>query len=278
MLQTLRQPRYVALSAVMLLVATICIGLGTWQISRLASKHRANNELRHNDHASVARVGDVLPIFGTRPPPRADDIQFRRVTVAGTYEASGQGLVRQRSVGDDVGYLVLTPLRTSTATVLVVRGFISSGGLTAGVTAPAPPSGPQTIAGRVMPAETASDKAAQLPVGQFNSINTSEQASRLGAQVYDGYVELSAGQPGTQGLVAIPEPDLSNPAGGAVELQHLAYVIQWFLFAALALAAPIVMARAERRRVSPELDDEAPITLADAKAARLADRYGRPAH
>jgi cytochrome oxidase assembly protein ShyY1 len=277
-LQTLRQPRYVALFAVMLLVATICIGLGTWQISRLASKHRANNELRHNDHASVARVGDVLPIFGTRPPPRADDIQFRRVTVAGTYEASGQGLVRQRSVGDDVGYLVLTPLRTSTATVLVVRGFISSGGLTAGVTAPAPPSGPQTIAGRVMPAETASDKAAQLPAGQLNSINAGEQSSRLGAQVYDGYVELSAGQPGTQGLVAIPEPDLSNPAGGAGELQHLAYVIQWFLFAALALAAPIVMARAERRRVSPELDDEAPITSADAKAARLADRYGRPAH
>ena len=278
MLQTLRQPRYVALSAVMLLVATICIGLGTWQISRLASKHRANNELRHNDHASVARVGDVLPIYGTRPPPRADDIQFRRVTVAGTYQASGQGLVRQRSVGDDVGYLVLTPLRTSTATVLVVRGFISSGGLTAGVTAPAPPSGPQTIAGRVMPAETASDKAAQLPAGQINSVNASEQSSRLGAQVYDGYVELSAGQPGTQGLVAIPEPDLSNPAGGAVELQHVAYVIQWFLFAALALAAPIVMARAERRRVSPELDDEAPITPADAKAARLADRYGRPAH
>ena len=69
MLQTLRQPRYVALSAVMLLVATICIGLGTWQISRLSSKHRANDELRHNDHASVAGVADVLPIYGTQPRP-----------------------------------------------------------------------------------------------------------------------------------------------------------------------------------------------------------------
>jgi cytochrome oxidase assembly protein ShyY1 len=278
-LQTLRQPRYVALSAVMLLVATICIGLGTWQISRLAGKHRANNELRRNDHASVARVGDVLPVYGTQSPPRADDIQFRLVTMTGTYEASGQGLVRQRTVDDDVGYLVLTPLRTSTAMVLVVRGFISSGGRTAGVTAPPPPSGTHTIVGRVMPAETASDKAAQLPAGQINSINAGEQSSRLGEQVYDGYVELSAGQPGAQGLVAIPEPDLSNPAGGAAEPQHLAYVIQWYLFAALALAAPIVMARAERRRVSAELDDEAlPITPADAKAARLADRYGRPAH
>ena len=279
MLQTLRQPRYVALSAVMVLIATICIGLGTWQISRLASKHHANNELRHNDHASVAQVGEVLPIYGTQPRPRGDDIQYRRISATGTYEASGQGLVRQRTVDDDVGYLVLTPLRTSTATVLVVRGFISSGGRTAGATAPAPPGGTHTIVARVMPAETASDKAAQLPTGQINSINAGEQSTRLGEQVYDGYVELSAGQPGTQGLVAIPEPDLSNPAGGAVEPQHLAYVIQWYLFAALALAAPIVMARAERRRVSAELDDEAaPITPADAKAARLADRYGRPAH
>jgi cytochrome oxidase assembly protein ShyY1 len=277
-LQTLRQPRYVALSVVMLLVATICIGLGTWQISRLSSKHHANDELRRNDHASVAGVADVLPIYGTQAGPRTDDIQFRRVTATGSYEPSGQALVRQRNVGDDLGYLVLTPLRTSGGTVLVVRGFISATASSARVTAPPPPSGTLTTTGRVMPAETGSDKAAQLPAGQIDSINASEQASRLGSRIYDGFVELSAGQPGTQGLVAIPEPDLSNPAGGAVEPQHLAYVIQWYLFALLALAAPIVMARAERRRVTGELDEEVPITPTDAKAARLADRYGRPAH
>jgi hypothetical protein len=30
--------------------------------------------------------------------------------------------------------------------------------------------------------------------------------------------------------------------------------------------------------VTGELDEEVPITPADAQAARLADRYGRPAH
>jgi cytochrome oxidase assembly protein ShyY1 len=277
-LQTLRQPRYVALSVVMVLVATICIGLGTWQIARLASKHQANNALRHNDHGAVTSVMDVLPIYGTQPAPRADDVQFRSVTTTGSYLPTGQALVRQRSVGDDIGYLVLTPLRTAGGTVLVVRGFIPAPTSSARVTAPAPPTGQVTIVGRVMPAETESDKARQLPAGQIDSINAGEQATRLGAPVYDGYVALSAGQPGTPGLVAIPEPDLSNPAGGAVEPQHLAYVIQWFLFAALALAAPIVMARAEGRREPGELDDEAPVvTPEDAKAARLADRYGRTA-
>lgn len=272
----MRQPRYVALSAVMLLVAVICIGLGTWQISRLAGKHHANDELRGNDHAPVAAVADVLPVYGTAPGPADNAVQFRRVTAQGTFEGSGQALVRQRNVGDDIGYLVLTPLRTTSATLLVVRGFVDAPSSASPVRVGAPPTGTVTVTGRVQPAETRSDKAAQLPAGQVDTINPADQAGRLGSAVYDGYVELQAGQPGTSGLIAIPEPDLSNPAGGAVEPQHVAYIIQWYLFAILALAAPIVMARAEHRREVRELDDEAPATPEDARAARLADRYGRP--
>ncbi|MGI8666990.1 MAG: hypothetical protein ACR2N4_13305, partial [Jatrophihabitans sp.] len=75
-----------------------------------------------------------------------------------------------------------------------------------------------------------------------------EQASRIGAPVWDGYGELLAGQPGGAGLKLIPAPDLSNPAGGAEEPQHAAYVVQWYLFGLLALAAPFILAAAERRR------------------------------
>ena len=82
----------------------------------------------------------------------------------------------------------------------------------------------------------------------------------------------------------MPDPDLSNPAGGAVEPQHLAYVIQWFLFALLALAAPLVMARTDSRRPDhedanaargfEEFAQPAPPPADDERAARLADRYG----
>jgi hypothetical protein len=104
----------------------------------------------------------------------------------------------------------------------------------------------------------------------------------LGGPVYYGYAQLAAGEPGTRGLVAIPPPDLSNPAGGALEPQHFAYVIQWYLFALLALAAPVVMARAEtRQRPTGEIDDVAELepatkpTPTELRAAKLADRYGR---
>ena len=181
MLQTLRQPRYVALSAVMVLVATICIGLGTWQISRLASKHRANNELRHNDHGAVAQRGRTCCRSTAHSRlARADDIQFRRRHhdrhVRGIRARARPSAQRRRRCRLPRAHA----LADAGGTVLVVRGFISRAADTAGVTAPAPPSGTHTIVGRVMPAETASDKAAQLPAGQINSINASEQSSRLG--------------------------------------------------------------------------------------------------
>jgi hypothetical protein len=126
------------------------------------------------------------------------------------------------------------------------------------------------------------------------SINPADQQHRLGGRLYDGYVQLFANQPGAAKLRALPRPSLSNPAGGALEPQHFAYIIQWFLFAILALAAPFAMARAERKlqrrdrevdepaRVEPTPDECTPDkptpeepTPEERRAAKLADRYGR---
>ena len=211
--------------------------------------------------------------------------------------------MRSRTDGDDTGFLVLTPLRTSGATVLVVRGFVAAPAA-GGIPTPAPPpGGTVTITARARDPETRHDTAALLTAHQVESINPSEQAPRLGGPVYNGYLQLEDGQPGTRGVRALGNPDLSNPAGGALEPQHFAYVIQWYLFAALALAAPVVMARSETKQrrtgdIDPDHDprDDAneahddgtdvpapePVTAPDpevgaeeARAAKLADRYGQ---
>jgi cytochrome oxidase assembly protein ShyY1 len=282
----LRQPRYAALSLLMLVVAGVCVLAGTWQIARLHGKVGANAELRHNAHDAAVPVAQVLPLLGTSDaPPAGHAIQFRTVQASGRYDSAHEGLVRQRTVNDDTGYLVLTPLRTSGGTLLVVRGFVSDGnGAISAPSVPAPPRGPVTVQARVEPAESKADEAGRLGERQLESINPVEQASRLGGRVFDGYAELLPRQPGGAGLTAIPKPDLSNPAGGAVEPQHVAYIIQWYLFALLALAAPIAMVRAETRhtdqrdfdeRVSPEFE---PPTPEQERAAKLADRYGRVPH
>ena len=280
MLRTLREPRYAALSVLMLIVAAICVLAGTWQISRLSGKVTENDALRHNAHAATAPVADVLPLVG-KGTPSADSIQYRTVTASGSYEPAAQALVRQRTVDGDTGYLVLTPLRTSQGTLLVVRGFISGTAAKTGLpTIPAAPTGQVSVTARVQPAETRNDSATQLGGKQVEAINPRLQSVRLGTPVYAGYVELHAGQPGSGGLTPIPAPDLSNPAGGAIEPQHVAYIIQWYLFALLALAAPFAVARAETRSHHDDDREVDDVTVArqtpeEERAARLADRYGR---
>jgi cytochrome oxidase assembly protein ShyY1 len=280
-LRTLREPRYAALAVVMAIVAIGCVAAGTWQIARFQQKVHENDALRANAHRATTAVDDVLPLLGPAGAPSDDDVEFRAVTATGTYDLDAQSLVRNRTVHDDTGYLVLTPLRTANGTLLVVRGFVVSPASGGTPSPPAPPAGIVTITARTHAPETRHDAAAQLTNHQVESINPSEQATRLGGgAIYDGYAELEAHQPGTDGLTAVPKPDLSNPAGGALEPQHFAYVIQWYLFAILALAAPFVMARAETRQRPVEDIDAAPLppavepSAADLRAAKLADRYG----
>jgi cytochrome oxidase assembly protein ShyY1 len=278
-LRTLRQPRYAALSLLMLVVALGCIGAGTWQIARFEGKVGANDELRANAHAKTAPVGEVLPLVGAGETPKRDAVELRQVRATGTYEAERQVMVRQVSLNGDNGYWVLTPLRTADGTLLVVRGFVSmtnSGDPPA--TVQAPPGGQVQILARVQPGDTRTDNFGRIPAGQVDSVNPRQQALRLGGPLYNGYVQLEPGQPGTKGVTAIPAPDLSNPAGGALEPQHLAYVVQWYIFAALALAAPFIMARAEtRHQPTGDFDEqpERPLTPEEERAAKLAARYGR---
>ena len=246
----LATPRYAALTLLMVLVALICVAAGTWQVSRYDGKHLANDDLRRNAADTVTPVAGVLPLVGSGRTPDADSVEFRAVTATGTYDTAQQVLVRLQQVDDRNGYTVVTPLRTDAGPVLLVaRGFVADDTATLSPAAvPAPPAGPVAITARTQASDTGDDKFAALGNGQVETVNASSTAARLGTEVYAGYVELDADQPGTAGLTALPAPDLSNPAGGAFEWQHLAYIVQWYLFALLALAAPFVMVRVDQNR------------------------------
>jgi cytochrome oxidase assembly protein ShyY1 len=294
-LRTLLTPRYVALTALMAIVALACCGFGSWQIARLAQKSDWNTELRANAHAAPVPLNGFVPLLSSGAHPSTHHIQFHAVTATGTFDAAHVQLVREATVDNNSGFYVLTPFDTADGTLLVVRGFIAIPVSSATVpAAPPPPSGQLTIQARIQPAETKNDGAARLTASQVESINPVEQGGRLGRDMFDAYGELLPGQPGVGSLTPIPFPDLSNPAGGAIEPQHLAYIIQWYLFALLALAAPIAMARAETRHqhgvagsgnktdALDEFDgsdsgERASAAEEERRRGKLADRYGRAA-
>jgi len=256
-LSTLRQPRYLGLFGLMVVLAIVCGLAGSWQVARFHQKRDANHKLRVENRD---RPTDVAAVLGNaaKPTSTGGAQKFRHITATGSYLGPDETMLRDQSVGGDVGYVVLTPLKTSSGVLLVARGFVKQTGAAATTPPiPASPPGTVTVTARLQPADAKDDRFGTLPGRQVETVNAAEQGRRIGAPVWNGYAELLAGQPGMAGLSALPDPDMSNPAGGAEEPQHAAYVVQWYLFGLLALSAPFVMAAAERRREEADAEEAA---------------------
>jgi len=249
--ETIRKPQYVALLIVGVLAAVGCIFAGVWQIHRYDWKHGTNDTLRHDDHVAPVPVGRLL----STTTQAGKDVQFRRVSARGRYDVAGQLLVRDREINSSPAFIVLTPLRTDEGPLLLVaRGWVAvTGSGIAPPAVPAPPAGEVEVTARVYPSEPAGSHDA-APRGQLKRITVPAIARLLGAPTYGGYVELISQAP-SSALQLLPAPDLSNPAGGAYEAQHLAYVGQWFIFAVIVLAAPFLLARIEQRRLTEPVRD-----------------------
>ena len=239
------------LLALGLVLAVVCTAAGTWQWRRFEEKRVANGELRSAAKQAPSPVDEVLA------PGRPVDerLRFRRVTATGRYDVGGQVLVRRREVGGRPGFLVVTPLRTASGvTLLVTRGFVpATGAATETPAVPDPPAGQVRVTGRVYPSE-AGGLGDGLPARQVSRVDVPALAARLGTPTYGGFTELVSSDPADTGLTPLPEPDLGNPAGGAFTGQHLAYVVQWFLFAAFAIAGPAVLIALDRRGRRRERD------------------------
>ena len=238
-----------------LVLGAVCAAAGTWQWHRFGEKRLANDELR------AAAAAPPVPVDEVLAPGRAvdDHVRYRTVTATGRYDGTAEVLVRQRQVDDRVGFLVVTPLRTPGGTTLLVsRGFVpATGAATDTPAVPAPPAGEVLVTARVLPSETGG-LGSGLPDRQVARIDVDALAQRLGTRTYGGFAELIESRPAQTGLTTLPPPDLGNPAGGALTGQHLAYVVQWFLFAAFALTGPVLLILLDRRARRRERTEQAP--------------------
>jgi cytochrome oxidase assembly protein ShyY1 len=238
-----RWVRVVALVALGLVLGGVCGAAGVWQWHRFGEKKTADDELR------AAAAMPAVPVDELLGPGKDGEIRFRTATASGTWQRAGELLVRQRQVNDSPGFLVVTPLRTTSGrTLFVDRGFIpATGAATQTPTVPAPPAGQVRVTVRLLPSEPGG-LGDGLPDRQVEHIDVPALTTRTGTPAaYPAFGELLGSEPAQQGLTALPEPDLTNPAGGAYVAQHLAYVVQWFLFSAFALAGPVVLLLLDRR-------------------------------
>jgi cytochrome oxidase assembly protein ShyY1 len=192
-----------------LLVAAIfaaaCVWLGRWQMDRRNETLAEINRVTSNYSAAPAPFAEVRDQFTTLDPER----EWTQVELRGSYDVSGQRIVRNRPLNGQPGYEVVVPLKLDSGeTVVIDRGWLPIGNKTPGRpdSVPAPPQGQVTVVARLKPAEPQLQRGA--PDGQLASIDLASYSAQLGYPVLTGaYGQLASERPSVPDMpFAFPKP------------------------------------------------------------------------
>lgn len=234
--------RWIALAVFLILLATVFVRLGEWQLDRLEGTRQRNDVVAANRDRPVVDYSDVMG------EPVAETEQWQRVRVTGTYTGE-QYQVRYRNQ-EGPGIEVAAVLETdSGSTVLVDRGFIPrQPGKPDTEVLPSVPAGAVEVIGFLRRDERGDDTAIVPHDFKIRLINSEAIGTSLNREVLPGYVSLIESTPGNgdELLPVAPPP----PSEGS----HFSYALQWFSFSIIAVGGIFVLIRAD---------------LADRRKARL---------
>jgi len=240
----LATPRWLGLAALTLVLVAGMVTAGLWQLHRYQERSARNARVDASATAAPVPARAALPPAapggGSAPPAAA---AWTRITASGVYDPAHEVLARGRTVGGRVGYEVLTPLRLPDGSALLVdRGWVPPGtrGARSRPDVPPAPAGPVTVVGRVHLPESGAGPVERLDgTRQVRRIGVAAVARELPYPVYGAYLLLDTQTPPADPrLVAVPVERESA-------LQNAGYVVQWWLFAALALVGFGWLARRE---------------------------------
>jgi surfeit locus 1 family protein len=210
-----------------LLMLAILIGLGTWQVHRLAWKRGLLAQI------AAAEAAEPVPL-----PP--DPAPFAKVNVTGTLSEDRAALygveVREGSAGPVLGGQLVVPLQRQGADpVLVDRGWVPA----ERTEAIDLPHGTVTVQGYVRPAEHAGLFSARDDVAgrRFYTLDPQAIGAALGLERVAPFTLVELGPAPPRGY---PDPakHLPRPANN-----HLQYALTWYGFAVTLLVIFLLYAR-----------------------------------
>ncbi len=252
----LRTRRWIGFTVLVAVSITAFGVLSAWQWSRAEDRRTERESLQALSEAAPIRLTDVA----------AGLAEWTAVEVSGTY-GSEQVVVRKRPFQAQNGFWVMAPLRHSSGTVWVNRGWIP---VTADALAtpdiPPPPAGVVEVIGYLRTFEEAdpsdNEGLPDLQIAAPAPVLLPDVDADPG-----GYVQARTSQPADDGVVALSPPEID-------EGRNISYAVQWALFALVAICGWYYFLRREAREDVPaaRIGGTDP---SDAAAATTAGRAGR---
>jgi surfeit locus 1 family protein len=226
MFHTLRQPRWIVATVFVLAAAAVFIRLGFWQLDRLEARQTTNAVGEERVEAEpIDLVTALADVEGD-----LESLEYRRVFVWGSYDLSGEVLIRSQVHLGQAGFHVITPLVADDGwAVLVNRGWVPLGMDSPPVDA-RPETGRLRVEGWVRLTQTRPTLGPEDAPGDqkiFNRVDVGRIGEQVAHTLAPVYVVAIAENEDLPAPVDLPEFDDDGP--------HLAYAIQWFGFAVVAL-------------------------------------------
>jgi surfeit locus 1 family protein len=208
-------------TAVTAAAVLLFVVLGNWQLGRAAEKRDLDEEF--------ARAEPALPL----PPASIDVPRYQRVIASGSYDSDHQFLLDNMGEAGVAGVHVLTPLLLSDGNaVLVDRGWVPFGASRDALPDVAVAGTSRTVAGRMdrlpRPSIRLEAPATESWPRMTSFPEMNELASQLGRDLHPQLILLDPREP--DGYVR------NWRVPGTTSIRHLGYAIQWFAFAATAVA------------------------------------------
>jgi cytochrome oxidase assembly protein ShyY1 len=229
-LRFLLRPGWLALTVVVFAFAVCCFTLlSPWQFGRNTEREQQNSSLETSFTAAPVPLAQLLPP-GAVPDQHTE---WHLVSITGRYLPDKEVVARLRTVQGEGAFEVLTPLRTTDGTVVLIdRGFVKLDSKSGALPFAPAPGGTVQVTARVRADETDPknrDAFADASTGgQLQSyVVDSKVVARAGKlDIRPGYFQLDTDQPGVLGALPLPQTD-SGP--------FFSYALQWIAFGAMAV-------------------------------------------
>jgi len=234
-------PKWILVTLICLAMLPAFQALSNWQWHRLHDRQAYNVTIQAEiDKPPVALSELTVSVPESVTVPAGS--QWRTVEMTGSWLSGNQVLVRKKSLESDLGLWVVTPLRLSDGTVVMVnRGWIAAAN--SAVDSPVVatvPVGTIEVLGRLREVQDRTKPApSDLPAGQVDRIIPLEIVSGA-TTLSNAYVEMTASRPESKSadIRTLPEPEVTEGA-------HRSYALQWMFFEIMTVIGWSILVRNE---------------------------------